>query len=82
MKFLHWSLYHFLQCYYRLILLLFKADNDEEDVGETKSQQEADPDEEDPDEDKEPEQQFHDRSLKAEKGAVVQNVNDEKPKEV
>lgn len=61
-----------------------KADNDEEDVGETKSQQEADPDEEDPDpdEDKEPEQQFHDRSLKAEKGAAVQNVNDEKPKQV
>ncbi|KAK2557616.1 Golgi integral membrane protein 4, partial [Acropora cervicornis] len=49
-----------------------KADNDEEDVGETKSQQEADPDEEDPDEDKVPEQQFHDRSLKAEAGAAVQ----------
>ena len=75
-------MYHFLQCYYRLILLLFKADNDEEDVGETKSQQEADPDEEDPDEDKVPEQQFHDRSLKAEAGAAVQNVNDEKPKQV
>lgn len=57
--------------------MLFKADNDEEDVGETKSQQE-----EDPDEDKEPEQQFHDRSLKAEAGAAVQNVNDEKPKQV
>ena len=64
-------------------MLLFKADNDEEDVGETKSQQEEDPDEEDPDEeDKEPEQQFHDRSLKAEAGAAVQNVNDEKPKQV
>ena len=63
-------------------MLLFKADNDEEDVGETKSQQEADPDEEDPDEDKVPEQQFHDRSLKAEAGAAVQNVNDEKPKQV
>lgn len=60
---------------YRLILLLFKADNDEEDVGETQIQQE-----EDPDEDREPEQQFHDRSLKAEAGAVVQNVNDEKTK--
>lgn len=59
-----------------------KADNDEEDVGKTKSQQEADPDEEDPDEDKVPEQQFHDRSLKAEAGAAVQNVNDEKPKQV
>lgn len=52
-----------------------KADNDEEDVGETQIQQE-----EDPDEDREPEQQFHDRSLKAEAGAVVQNVNDEKTK--
>lgn len=66
--------------------MLFKADTDE-DVGETRIEQETDPDEEDPeeeekDEDQVPQQQFHERSLKAEGGTAVQNVNDGKTKQV